>query len=122
MLRKGKRRLTTGAGVNGSRETAKALRLLLVSERLVVFQPSEGLFVSLQVQPNSYYTFYDDHMQNWSIIFESEKSSSDFCKEVSARRGPLLRWDSKLTSLLCAAVVPSLASRCVWPKPTAPPA
>lgn len=36
-----------------------------------------------QVQPNSYYTFYDDQRQNWSLKFESEKASSDFCKEVS---------------------------------------
>lgn len=44
--------------------------------------------MSLQLQPNSYYTFYDDHMQNWSVTFESEKSSSDFCREVSD--GPAL--------------------------------
>lgn len=42
------------------------------------------LFLSVvQVQPNSYCTFYDDQRQNWSIMFESEKASSDFCKEVN---------------------------------------
>lgn len=55
----------------------------------------ERVFVCLQLQPNSYYTFYDDHMQNWSVIFESEKSSSDFCKEVSEDQGGLLRPDRK---------------------------
>ncbi|XP_077379170.1 FK506-binding protein 15 isoform X2 [Festucalex cinctus] len=34
------------------------------------------------VQSNNYCTFYDDQRQNWSLMFESEKSSSDFCKEV----------------------------------------
>lgn len=37
----------------------------------------------LQVQPNNYCTFYDDQRQNWSLMFESEKASLDFCKEVS---------------------------------------
>ncbi|KAK7933274.1 hypothetical protein WMY93_004170 [Mugilogobius chulae] len=34
------------------------------------------------VQPNNYCTFYDDQRQNWSLMFESDKASSDFCKEV----------------------------------------
>lgn len=37
----------------------------------------------LQVQLNKYCTFYDDQRQNWSLMFESEKNASDFCKEVS---------------------------------------
>lgn len=41
----------------------------------------------LQVQPNNYCTFYDDQRQNWSLMFESEKASSDFCKEVSGTGG-----------------------------------
>lgn len=45
---------------------------------------SDHTFLSvLQVQPNSYCTFYDDQRQNWSMMFESEKASLDFCKEVS---------------------------------------
>lgn len=40
----------------------------------------------LQVQPNSYCTFYDDQRQNWSMMFDSEKALTDFCKEVSNAR------------------------------------
>ncbi|NWI46428.1 FKB15 protein, partial [Picathartes gymnocephalus] len=34
------------------------------------------------VQPNNYSTFYDDQRQNWSIMFESEKTAVDFSKQV----------------------------------------
>lgn len=51
----------------------------------------KSLFLSLQPQPNRYYTFYDDQMQNWSIIFESEQSSTDFCREVSEQAPPRRR-------------------------------
>lgn len=81
----------------------------------------ERVFVCLQLQPNSYYTFYDDHMQNWSVIFESEKSGSDFCKEVSEDQGGLLRPDSKPPPDLGPLCCHLLAFRCVWLKPTAPP-
>lgn len=40
----------------------------------------------LQVQQSNYCTFYDDQRQNWSLMFESEKSASDFCKEVSLKQ------------------------------------
>uniref|UniRef100_A0A9J7X5Z3 peptidylprolyl isomerase n=1 Tax=Cyprinus carpio carpio TaxID=630221 RepID=A0A9J7X5Z3_CYPCA len=30
----------------------------------------------------NYCTFYDDQRQNWSLMFESEKAATDFCKEV----------------------------------------
>ncbi|XP_041914928.1 FK506-binding protein 15 isoform X1 [Alosa sapidissima] len=36
----------------------------------------------LTVQPGNYATFYDDQRQNWSLMFDSVKVSSDFCKEV----------------------------------------
>ncbi|KAG2455910.1 FKB15 protein, partial [Polypterus senegalus] len=36
----------------------------------------------LTVQPGSYATFYDDQQQNWSLMFESEKTAMDFTKEV----------------------------------------
>lgn len=84
---------------------------------LLRFSLLKTLLWSLQLQPNSYYTFYDDHMQNWSITFESEKSSSDFCREVSEGHSPLRRGASE------GLVSPrsSAPSRCVWLKPTAPP-
>lgn len=71
----------------------------------------------LQLQPNSYYTFYDDHMQNWSVIFESEKSSSDFCREVRHPPPPLTgRAVPDPTDAAWSAFL-----RYVWPRPTAPP-
>uniref|UniRef100_A0A671KBX7 peptidylprolyl isomerase n=1 Tax=Sinocyclocheilus anshuiensis TaxID=1608454 RepID=A0A671KBX7_9TELE len=36
----------------------------------------------MSVQPSNYCTFYDDQRQNWSLMFESEKAATDFCKEV----------------------------------------
>ena len=36
-----------------------------------------------QVQPSNYCTFYDDQRQNWSLMFETEKAATDFCKEVT---------------------------------------
>jgi FK506-binding protein 15 len=36
-----------------------------------------------QVQANNYATFYDDQMQNWSVMFESSEDAIDFAKEVS---------------------------------------
>lgn len=57
---------------------------------LFVFWPH--VLSLLQVQPNNYCTFYDDLRQNWSLMFESEKASLDFCKEVSdTGGGPQLR-------------------------------
>lgn len=48
-----------------------------------VYLPDHVPLSVLQVQPNNYCTFYDDQRQNWSVMFESEKASLDFCKEVS---------------------------------------
>lgn len=36
-----------------------------------------------QVQANNYATFYDDQMQNWSLMFESCGDATEFAKEVS---------------------------------------
>jgi hypothetical protein len=36
-----------------------------------------------QVQANNYATFYDDQMQNWSVMFESSDDAIEFAKEVS---------------------------------------
>lgn len=43
-----------------------------------------------QVQANNYATFYDDQMQNWSVMFESSGDATEFAKEVS-RAGNLQR-------------------------------
>ena len=36
----------------------------------------------LQVQGNNYASFYDDQRQTWSLCFDSEKTISDFAKQV----------------------------------------
>jgi type I site-specific restriction endonuclease len=36
-----------------------------------------------QVQANNYATFYDDQMQNWSVMFESGGDAVEFAREVS---------------------------------------
>lgn len=41
-----------------------------------------------QVQANNYATFYDDQMQNWSVMFESSGDAIEFAREVS-RTGTL---------------------------------
>lgn len=43
-------------------------------------------FAVLQVQANSYATFYDDQMQNWSVMFESSGDATEFAREVSRSR------------------------------------
>jgi hypothetical protein len=46
-------------------------------------------FAVFQVQTNNYATFYDDQMQNWSVMFESSGDAIEFAREVS-RTGTLL--------------------------------
>jgi FK506-binding protein 15 len=36
-----------------------------------------------QVQANNYATFYDDQIQNWSVMFETSDDAIEFAKEVS---------------------------------------
>jgi hypothetical protein len=45
-------------------------------------------FAGFQVQANNYATFYDDQMQNWSLMFESSGDAVEFAREVS-RSGTL---------------------------------
>jgi FK506-binding protein 15 len=40
-------------------------------------------FAVFQVQANNYATFYDDQMQNWSVMFESSGDAVEFAREVS---------------------------------------
>jgi hypothetical protein len=40
-------------------------------------------FAVFQVQANNYATFYDDQMQNWSMMFESGGDAVEFAREVS---------------------------------------
>ncbi|XP_017551783.1 FK506-binding protein 15 isoform X1 [Pygocentrus nattereri] len=71
-----------GAAVLGS-HTAKEYKLLLYAsqQKQVTAARIHSGFI-FTVQPSNYCTFYDDQRQNWSLMFESEKAATDFCKEV----------------------------------------
>uniref|UniRef100_A0A672REN3 peptidylprolyl isomerase n=1 Tax=Sinocyclocheilus grahami TaxID=75366 RepID=A0A672REN3_SINGR len=56
----------------------------------------------IQVQPSNYCTFYDDPRQNWSLMFESEKAATDFCKEVCLAK---VNCSSALDSVLIQELV-----------------
>lgn len=45
-------------------------------------------FAVFQVQANNYATFYDDQMQNWSVMFESSGDAIEFAREVSRTGTP----------------------------------
>uniref|UniRef100_A0A8C1I3T8 peptidylprolyl isomerase n=1 Tax=Cyprinus carpio carpio TaxID=630221 RepID=A0A8C1I3T8_CYPCA len=71
-----------GAAVLGTHSTKEYKILLYVSQqKQVTAARIHGGFI-LTVQPSNYCTFYDDQRQNWSLMFESEKAATDFCKEV----------------------------------------
>ncbi|CAK6959677.1 FK506-binding protein 15 [Scomber scombrus] len=71
-----------GAAVLGN-HTAKEYKLLLyLSQQKQVTAAKIQAGFAFTVQLNNYCTFYDDQRQNWSLMFESEKASADFCKEV----------------------------------------
>uniref|UniRef100_UPI0037E76F6C FK506-binding protein 15 isoform X2 n=1 Tax=Semicossyphus pulcher TaxID=241346 RepID=UPI0037E76F6C len=71
-----------GAAVLGSHTTKEYKLLLYMSQQKQVTAAKIHVGFVFTVQPNNYCTFYDDQRQNWSLMFESDKASSDFCKEV----------------------------------------
>ncbi|XP_056628735.1 FK506-binding protein 15 isoform X2 [Triplophysa dalaica] len=71
-----------GAAVLGNHTTKEYKLLLYVSQQKQVTAARIHTGFILTVQPNNYCTFYDDQRQNWSLMFESEKAATDFCKEV----------------------------------------
>ncbi|TKS78016.1 FK506-binding protein 15 [Collichthys lucidus] len=71
-----------GAAVLGNHTTKEYKLLLYLSQQKQVTAAKIHVGFVFTVQPNNYCTFYDDQRQNWSLMFESEKASSDFCKEV----------------------------------------
>uniref|UniRef100_A0A6I8N0D5 peptidylprolyl isomerase n=1 Tax=Ornithorhynchus anatinus TaxID=9258 RepID=A0A6I8N0D5_ORNAN len=71
-----------GAAVLGN-HTAKEYRILIyISQQQPVTTARIHPNFELTVQPNNYSTFYDDQRQNWSIMFESEKTAGDFSKQI----------------------------------------
>ncbi|KAK5870520.1 hypothetical protein PBY51_003462 [Eleginops maclovinus] len=71
-----------GAAVLGNHSTKEYKLLLYLSQQKQVTAAKIHMGFVFTVQPNNYCTFYDEQRQNWSLMFESEKASSDFCKEV----------------------------------------
>lgn len=71
-----------GAAVLGNHTTKEYKLLLYLSQQKQVTSAKINVGFAFTVQQNNYCTFYDDQRQNWSLMFESEKLSSDFCKEV----------------------------------------
>ncbi|KAM7416849.1 hypothetical protein PAMA_018766 [Pampus argenteus] len=71
-----------GAAVLGNHTTKEYKLLLYLSQQKQVTAAKIHVGFIFTVQPNNYCTFYDDQRQNWSLMFESEKVASDFCKEV----------------------------------------
>ncbi|XP_026125499.1 FK506-binding protein 15 isoform X2 [Carassius auratus] len=71
-----------GAAVLGNHSTKEYKILLYVSQQKQVTAARIHSGFVLTVQPSNYCTFYDDQRQNWSLMFDSEKAATDFCKEV----------------------------------------
>lgn len=71
-----------GAAVLGSHTTKEYKLLLYLSQQKQVAAAKIHVGFVFTVQPNNYCTFYDDQRQNWSLMFESDKSAVDFCKEI----------------------------------------
>ncbi|XP_072538566.1 FK506-binding protein 15 isoform X2 [Salminus brasiliensis] len=71
-----------GAAVLGNHTTKEYKLLLYASQQKQVTAARIHSAFIFTVQPSNYCTFYDDQRQNWSLMFESEKAATDFCKEV----------------------------------------
>ncbi|XP_039658741.1 FK506-binding protein 15 isoform X2 [Perca fluviatilis] len=71
-----------GAAVLGNHTTKEYKLLLYLSQQKQVTAAKIHMGFVFTVQPNNYFTFYDEQRQNWSLMFESDKAASDFCKEV----------------------------------------
>ncbi|KAJ8379614.1 hypothetical protein SKAU_G00003920 [Synaphobranchus kaupii] len=71
-----------GAAVLGIHTAAEYKILIYASQQKQVTSAKIHPGFAFTVQPGNYCTFYDDQRQNWSLMFESEKTAVDFCKEV----------------------------------------
>lgn len=71
-----------GAAVLGNHSSREYKILIYASQQKQVTSARIHPAFIFTVQPSNYCTFYDDQRQNWSLMFESEKSAVDFCKEV----------------------------------------
>ncbi|XP_018588371.2 FK506-binding protein 15-like isoform X1 [Scleropages formosus] len=72
----------TGAAVLGNHVAREYKVLLYYNQQDHVTSATVHPGFMFTIQPGNYGSFYDDHKQNWSIMFDSEKARVDFCKEV----------------------------------------
>ncbi|KAK7173215.1 hypothetical protein R3I93_003128 [Phoxinus phoxinus] len=82
-----------GAAVLGNHVTKEYKILLYGSKQKQITTARIYRGFVLTVQPCNYVTFYDDQQQSWSLMFDSEKSRPEFCKEVC-----VARWNSEASS------------------------
>ncbi|XP_039514485.1 FK506-binding protein 15 isoform X2 [Pimephales promelas] len=82
-----------GAAVLGNHVTKEYKILLYGSKQKQITTARIYRGFVLTVQPCNYVTFYDDQQQSWSLMFDSEKSRPEFCKEVC-----VARWNSDASS------------------------
>ncbi|XP_048044379.1 FK506-binding protein 15 isoform X3 [Megalobrama amblycephala] len=82
-----------GAAVLGNHVTKEYKILLYGSKQKPITTARIYRGFVLTVQPCNYVTFYDDQQQSWSLMFDSEKSRPEFCKEVC-----VARWNSEASS------------------------
>ncbi|KAL4609354.1 FK506-binding protein 15-like isoform X2 [Arapaima gigas] len=71
-----------GAAVLGNLVTREYKILLYYNQQEHLTSATVHPGFVFTVQPGNYGSFYDDHRQNWSVMFETEKARADFCKEV----------------------------------------
>ncbi|XP_040613337.1 FK506-binding protein 15 isoform X1 [Mesocricetus auratus] len=91
-----------GAAVLGNHTTREYRILLYISQQQPVTVATVHLNFELMVRPNNYSTFYDDQRQNWSIMFESEKTAVEFNKQVCVAK---CTSSSPLGAVLCQDLV-----------------
>nr|XP_020454977.1 FK506-binding protein 15 isoform X2 [Monopterus albus] len=91
-----------GAAVLGNHTTKEYKLLLYFGQQKQVTTAKIHVGFAFTVQPNNYCSFYDDQRQNWSLMFESEKISSNFCKEVClAKANSAASLDAVVVQDLC---------------------
>ncbi|XP_043094927.1 FK506-binding protein 15 [Puntigrus tetrazona] len=82
-----------GAAVLGNHVSKEYKILLYTNKQKQISAARIHRGFVLTVQPCNYVTFYDDQQQNWSLMFDSARSRSEFCKEVC-----VARWNSEASS------------------------
>ncbi|KDQ71507.1 FK506-binding protein 15 [Zootermopsis nevadensis] len=75
-----------GAAVLGNAASQTYQLLLYKGKQQHVTSARISSAFQFVVQANNYATFYDDQMQNWSVMFESSDDAVEFAKEVGLAR------------------------------------